>query len=336
MLHENIVGTIGYTPLVKLNKVVGVCKATLVVKLEYFNPGGSIKDRAALSMINEAENDGSLQPGGTIVEASSGNTGYAVAMIGAVRDYKVIVVCSDTIAKEKINALEAFGAKVVFSNSDASPDAPDHFLNTAKRIAKDTKNAIFANQSFNPSNPKGHYLTTGPEIWDQTKGKITTLVSSAGTGGTISGTGKYLKEMNMEIEIVMADPIGSVYKQYFETGQIGEPVPYLVEAAGQNEAFIPTAFDPNVVDKAISVNDEHSFSMARRLAREEGIFCGISSGMIVHAAIQVARTKKKDDLIVAVIPDAGDKYMSRLYSDEWLTQNLPDMETLSKRSSDNE
>ncbi len=325
-IHDGILETIGSTPLVKLKKVIGSNSAAVAVKLEYFNPGGSIKDRAAVAMIDAAENNGLLRPGGTIVEASSGNTGYAIAMLAAARDYRVVIVCTDTVSHEKIETLKAFGAKVVRVPFDAPLNSPEHYLNTAERIAKESDNAIFANQSFNPANPKAHYLTTGPEIWAQTEGKVTAFVSSAGTGGTISGAGKYLKERNSDIEIVLADPVGSIYKTYFETGKIDEPSPYLVEAAGQNEPFIPDAFDAGVVDRVVSVNDEESFLMARRLAREEGIFCGISSGMIVSVAVRMAQEKANDDLIVAIVPDAGDKYLSRLYSDDWLRQNLPRLE----------
>jgi len=326
-MYESIEETIGNTPIVKIKKINKGNKATVAVKLEYFNPCGSIKDRTALEMIKTAENDGLLRPGGTIVEATSGNTGYAISMLAAVRDYKAVIVCTDSVVPEKIQTLKAFGAKVVLVPSDAPVGSAEHYLNTAKRIAKENRNVFFANQSFNPANPEAHYGSTGPEIWEQTDGKITTLIASAGTGGTITGTAKYLKEKNSAIEIILADPIGSIYKKYFETGQIDEPLPYLVEAAGQNEAFIPGSFDPSVVDRALLVSDENSFLMAQRLAREEGIFCGISSGMIVHAAIEVAKEKTKNDLIVAVVCDSADKYLSRLYSEEWLKTNLPELDT---------
>ena len=325
-IHNSIVDTIGRTPIVKLNNINRSIDATVAVKLEFFNPCGSIKDRTALEMIRTAERDGLLRPGGTIVEATSGNTGYAIAMLGAAKNYKVVIVCTDSLPFEKVSTLKAFGAKVVQVPADAPPDSPLHYLNTAKCIAKENSNTFFANQSFNPANPLAHYQSTGPEIWEQTDGKITTFVCAAGTGGTISGTAKYLKEMNSSIEIVMADPYGSLYKDYFETGQIGEPLPYLVEAAGQNEKFIPGCFDPSFIDRAVLVKDEDSFLMAKRLAMEEGIFCGISSGMIVHAAIEVAKKKTKDDLIVAIVCDSADKYLSRLYSKEWLEINLPELE----------
>jgi cystathionine beta-synthase len=322
-LQDSITETIGNTPLVKLNKITTQSKATIALKLEYFNPGGSIKDRVAVAMINAAEKEGSLRPGGTIVEATSGNTGFAIAMISAARGYKAIIICTDSVCHEKIAALKAFGAYAITVPAGLPLDSPEHYLNKAKRIVSETKNAIFANQFFNPENPQAHYLTTGPEIWQQTDGRVTTFVAGAATGGTISGTGRYLKEKNPNIEVVMADPHGSIYKEYFETGKIENPSPYLVEAVGQDSLFIPDTIDFSIIDRVITINDEESFLMARRLACEEGIFCGMSSGLIMSGAIQVAQEKGRDDLIVALAPDAGDKYLSRLYSNEWLNQNMP-------------
>ena len=315
-LRESITETIGKTPLLRLDRVTRECKATVAVKLEYFNPGGSIKDRAALSMITVAERQGVLQPGGTVVEATSGNTGFAVAMIAASRGYRAVIVCTDSIAGEKTATLQAFGTSIVIVPAEAQPGTPEHFLQTARRIADETDNAIFVNQAFNPANPEAHYRTTGPEIWEQTDGCVTTFVASAGTGGTVSGVGRYLKEKNPDIEVIVADPVGSIFKAFVETGDIAEPEPYLVEAAGQNEPFIPDAFDAEVVDRVESVKDVHSLCMARRLAREEGIFCGMSGGLIVAAATRIAKQKGPDDLIVGIIPDAGDKYLSRLYTDD--------------------
>lgn len=321
-----VADTIGRTPLVRLQNVVGEIEATVTAKLEYFNPGGSIKDRAALAMITAAEDDGKLEPGGTLVEATSGNTGYAVAMLAAARGYRAIIVCNETLPEEKRAVLRAYGATLVFVPADAEKDSPDHYLNTAMRIANEADNAVFCNQFFNPANPAVHYRTTGPEIWEQTGGRVTALVATAGTGGTISGVGKYLKEQNPEVAVVIADPKGSIYKEYVESGRISEPSVYLVEAAGQNEAFIPDAFDPDVVDRVVSVSDVDSFAMARRLAKEEGIFCGISSGTSVKAALSIAEDMGAGDLVVAIVPDAGDKYLTRLYSDEWLRENVPDLE----------
>jgi cystathionine beta-synthase len=321
-LHQNILTTIGKTPLVKLNRVIGNTQATVAVKLEYFNPGGSLKDRAVLSMIETAEQNGSLKPGGTLIEATSGNTGYAVAMLAAAKGYKAIIVCSDKVAPEKIATLKAFGATVIRVPSEATRDDPEHYFNTATRIAQEQENTFFTSQSYNPANPNGHYRTTGPEIWQQTDGKITSFVTSAGTGGTISGTGKFLKEQDPNIEIVLADPFGSVYAPFLNTGKIVPSTPYVIEAAGQDELYIPDSFHSEFIDRPIQVKDEDSLIMARRLAREEGILCGMSSGMIVHAAVELAKEKKAGDLVVAIVCDGADKYMSRLYSDEWLGERF--------------
>ncbi len=325
-LSNSIVETIGGTPLVRLNRVVGDCKATVAVKLEYFNPGGSLKDRAVLSMIELAEQDGSLRPGGTVVEATSGNTGCSVAMVAAAKGYQAIVVCSDKMAAEKIALLKAYGAQVMLVPGDATREDPEHYSNTAQRIVEEMDNAIYTRQSYNPANPEGHYRTTGPEIWTQSGGKITSFVTSAGTGGTISGTGKYLKEQNQGIEIVLADPVGSIYHEFFQSGRIEPSSPYLVEAAGQDEPYIPDSFHTEFVDRVMQVSDLEACTMARRLGREEGIFCGMSSGLIVHAAVELAKEKEAGDLVVAIVCDTGDKYLSRLYSDEWLQSHFPGMD----------
>jgi len=320
--HQRISDTIGSTPLVRLNKVTAKAGATVLAKLEYFNPAGSVKERAALAMIDQAERDGSLQPGGTIVEASSGNTGFAIAMIAAERGYSAVIVCTDKVPSDKIAVLEAFGARVVTAPADAPFDSPDHWINAARLIAGDTPNSVFANQFFNQANPAGHYRTTGPEIWEQTDGRVSVFVAGAATGGTITGCARYLKEQDPSIEVVMADPAGSIYKTYYETGQIVDPAPYLVEAVGQDAPFIPDALDLKLVDRVVRVTDEAAFRMARRLCREEGIFCGGSSGAIVSVAVEVAREIAEDDMVVAIVPDGGDRYLSRVYSDEWLSRNV--------------
>lgn len=321
-MNNSIIETIGQTPLVKLNRVVGDIRATVAVKLEYFNPSGSLKDRAVLSMIENAEQEGKLFPGGTIVESTSGNTGYATAMLAAAKGYKAIIVCSESVAPEKIDTLKAYGAEIVRTPSGTTRDDPEHYSNTAQRIADSQENSIYISQSFNPSNPDGHYRSTGPEIWEQSGGRVTSFVTSAGTGGTISGTGKFLKEKKKALEVVLADPVGSVYSEYVRSGRIEPSTPYLIEAAGQDELYIPPSFNSEIVDHVIQVKDADAIRMAHRLAREEGIFCGMSSGLIVHAAIELAKEKKKGDLIVAIVCDAGDRYLSRLYSDAWLKENL--------------
>ena len=320
--QKRISETIGSTPLVRLNKVVGKSGATVLAKLEYFNPAGGIKSRAALAMIEQAERDGTLSPGGTIVEASSGNTGFALAMLAAERGYSVVIVCTDKTPKDKIGVLEAFGARIVMAPADAPFGSPEHWLKMAGRIAGETEGAIFVDQFFNQANPQAHYRTTGPEIWEQTDGGVSAFVAGAATGGTITGCARYLKEQDPSIEVIMADPAGSIYKTYFETGEIIDPAPYLLEAVGQDAAFIPEALDPTLVDRVERVTDEEAFLMTRRMCREEGIFCGGSSGAIVSVAVRVAEKMSAEDIVVAIVPDGGDQYLSRVYSDEWLTSSL--------------
>jgi cystathionine beta-synthase len=320
--YDNVIETIGWTPMIRLSRIARGTRTPVLVKAEFFNPGGSIKDRIGLPIVERAEKEGSLRPGGTIVEATSGNTGIGLAIAAALRGYRCIFTMPDKMSQEKVRLLKAFGAEVIITPTAVPPDHPDHYLMTAKRIAEETPNAIFANQFYNDANPDAHYATTGPEIWEQTEGKITHFVYAAGTGGTLTGVGRYLKERNKKIQIIAGDPVGSILAETWRSrGKAKvEGVPYKVEGVGQDK--VPGTLDMAVVDDFVTVTDRESFAMARRLTREEGLFAGGSSGLIVHVAVQLAqRLNDSNALIVTVLPDTGERYLSKLYSDEWMREN---------------
>ncbi len=308
---ESILDLVGNTPLVRLSKVTEGLRPLVLAKLEQLNPGGSVKDRIGLSMLEDAESRGLLRPGGTIVEPTSGNTGHGLAMAAAIKGYKMIFVMPDKMAAEKISLLRAYGAEVVICPTNVERDSPQSYYSVADRLTREVPGAFQPNQYFNPRNPEAHYRTTGPEIWRQTDGRITTFVAGVGTGGTITGVGKYLKEQNPAVRVIGADPEGSIYS--------GEIAPYKVEGVGED--FWPGTFDREIVDEFIQVTDRESFVAARKLARQEGILVGGSAGLALHAAIQVAVDSKPDDVIVVLLPDTGRNYLSKFFSDEWMRQN---------------
>jgi cystathionine beta-synthase len=316
--YDNVLGLIGRTPLVKLHRMTRGISATVLAKMENLNPGFSVKDRIGISMIEAAESEGKLQPGGTIVEATSGNTGIGLALAAAVKGYKCIFVMTDKASVEKSRYLKALGADVVITPVSAKPGTPDHYVSTAQRIARETPDSFYPDQYSHPANPEAHYRTTGPEIWQQTEGKITHFVAGIGTGGTISGTGRFLKEQNPNVKVIGADPYGSIFKTYKDTGKIVETTPYLVEGIGQE--VVPPNVHIEYVDEVINITDGESFEMSRQLGRTEGIFCGGSSGTNLAAALRVARDLDESAVVVFIVCDTGEHYLTKHHSDEWLKE----------------
>ncbi|PCI37280.1 MAG: cystathionine beta-synthase [Elusimicrobia bacterium] len=326
MRYENILETIGNTPLVRLNHLAKGLKPRIYVKVEYFNPGGSVKDRIAVSMIDAAEKSGKLKPGGTIIEGTSGNTGIGLALVAAQRGYKLIFTITDKQSREKINFLKALGAEVIVCPTNVEPKDPRSYYSIAEKLVDEIPNAYYPNQYENPVNPQTHYETTGPEIWRDTEGEITHFVAGMGTGGTISGAAKYLKEQNKNIKIIGADPIGSLYYEKIKYGRVGKAEPYVVEGIGED--IFPSTMDLNIVDTCLQVTDKDSFLMTRRMARVEGLFCGGSCGSAVWAGLEIAKKLKKSDYMVIILPDTGMRYLSKIYNEEWMKENQYVEETI--------
>jgi len=317
--YNTLIETIGNTPLVKLNRVNKGIKGTILVKVEYFNPGNSVKDRIALKMIEDAEKSGELKPGGTIIEGTSGNTGMGLALVAQAKGYKCIFTLADKQSQEKMDILRAVGAEVIVCPTNVSPDDPRSYYSVAKKLNEDIPNSIYPNQYDNPSNTLAHYESTGPEIWNDTDGKITHYAAGMGTGGTICGTSKYLKEQKKEVVSVAIDSYGSVFKKYKETGIFDEKeiYPYLTEGIGED--ILPKNVDFDMIDHIVKVTDKDGAVMARRLAREEGLFCGWSCGSAVHGALEFARDHlKEDDVMVILLPDHGTRYLGKVYNDNWM------------------
>ncbi|MEZ4415393.1 MAG: pyridoxal-phosphate dependent enzyme [Gemmatimonadota bacterium] len=318
--YDDVLEMVGWTPLVRLHRFAEGIRTPLYGKCEFMNPGGSVKDRIGLAMIQAAERAGTLKPGGVIVEATSGNTGLALAMTATTRGYRCIFTMPDKMSQEKVKLLRAFGAEVVITPTAVPPDHPDNYLMRAKAIVKETPGAVLADQFYNPANPEAHYRSTGPELWEQSSGRITHFFAGAGTGGTISGTGRFLKEKNPDVRIVGVDPEGSMIGPFFRTGEKIEGSPYKVEGLGNDK--IPGSLDLGVVDEYRTVSDRDAFRAARNLVRQEGLFVGGSSGLIAHAALEVAREiDDPDAFLVTVLCDWGEHYLTKLFDDDWMRDN---------------
>lgn len=317
-ISNSVIDIIGNTPMVMLNKLTDPKGAKIAVKLEAYNPSESLKDRIAVGMIRDAEEKGILKPGGAVVEGSSGNTAAGIAMAAAVMGYRAILVVTDKQSREKIGYIKAFGGEVVVTSYTAHADSPEYYLNKAKSIAEEIPGSFFTNQFANQINPEVHYKTTGKEIWEQTDGKVDSFVMGMGTGGCISGVGKYLKERNKNVQIIGAEPKGSVIKNFFDTGELGEFTPYLVEGIGED--IIPDCLHLDYVDKMYYITDKEAMETSRRLAREEGILCGMSSGVHIATALRQAKTMSPDQLVVTICGDSGAKYLSKQHSDEWMKE----------------
>jgi cystathionine beta-synthase len=319
-IHENILSTIGNTPLVKLNRITSEIPAMVLAKVETFNPGNSIKDRMAIKMVEDAEKDGRLKPGGTIIEGTSGNTGMGLAIAAIIKGYKCIFTTTDKQSKEKVDALRAFGAEVIVCPTNVEPEDPRSYYSVSSRLEKETPNAWKPNQYDNLSNSQAHYESTGPEIWEQTEGKITHLVVGVGTGGTICGTGRYLKEKNPNIQILGIDTYGSVFKKYKETGEFdkNEIYPYITEGIGED--FLPKNVDFSVIDHFEKVTDRDAAIMTRRIVREEGIFVGNSAGSAMAGLLQMKDRFKKGDVVVIIFHDHGTRYVGKMFNDDWMRE----------------